>query len=304
MIAVSPQEDSARAAAPGSRVYLRLAGMTIELEGIDLELKVNGMMNGFLVPPERPDVTIKVKYGELNDGRDGQFLFDSGSHWQLYRVGEDYQFRLALPAKSWQPYKLARFNRDFTQGEILCSRERYAEGEPLYPLEYPLDEVLFVHLLALNGRGVELHSCGLVDETGRGYLFIGHSEAGKTTTARLWEKRAGVKILSDDRIILRREGSEFFMYGTPWHGEAELAYPDKARLDHLFILGRGPEHKLVAIGQGQAAAEIFARSFTPFHSAEGLAFTLAFLSDLTESVPCHELQFVPDESVVDFIRQL
>jgi hypothetical protein len=303
MIAVSPQEDVGRARTLGARAYLRLAGVTIELVGIDLELKVNGMMNGFLVQPDKADVTITVKFAEFGDGREGQFLFDSGSHWQLYRLGEDYQFRLAVPAKSGQPYKLARFNSDFTRGEILCSRERYSEGEPLYPLEYPLDEVLFVHLLALNGYGVELHSCGLVDETGKGYLFIGHSEAGKTTTARLWEQRRGVKVLSDDRIIVRREGQEFFMYGTPWHGEAELAYPDRARLDHVFLLGRGVENKLVPVGHAQAAAEIFARSFTPFHSAEGLEFTLAFLSDLTESVPCHELQFVPDDSVVDFVRE-
>jgi hypothetical protein len=303
MIAASTQEDLSTHASLGQRVYLRLADICVELVGIDLELKVSGAMKGFLSEPGKPDLTITTRFSELDEIPDGKFLFDSGSLWQLYRVGEDYQFRLAGPATNWQPYKLARFDKDFTRGEILCSRRRYAADEPLYPLEYPLDEVLFVHLLAIRKRGVELHSCGLVDEAGKGYLFVGHSGAGKTTTARLWEKRKGIKILSDDRIIVRRLGEEFFMYGTPWHGEAELAYPDKARLDHIFILGRGDGNELVEVGQAEAAAQLFARGFPPFHSPEGLDFTLAFLSELTGSVPCRELRFVPDERVIDFIRR-
>jgi hypothetical protein len=262
------------------------------------------MMKSFLVDEGEPDVTISVRFGELGDGRAGRFLFDSGSHWQLYRVEDGYRFRLAGPSSDWQPYKLARFDDDFTRGEIICSREHYSAAEPLYPLDYPLDEVMFVHLLAKR-RGVELHSCGLIDEkTGKGYLFVGHSGAGKTTTARLWEECANVRILSDDRIVVRRLGEEFFMYGTPWHGEAEMAHPGKARLDHIFILGRGPENKLVPVGQAEAAAELFARCFTPFHSAEGLDFTLGFLSELIDGVACCELQFMPDESAVDFVRGL
>jgi hypothetical protein len=58
------------------------------------------------------------------------------------------------------------------------------------------------------------------------------------------------------------------------------------------------------VGQAEAAAELFARCFTPFHSPEGLDFTLGFLSELVDGVACHELQFMPDESAIDFIRGL
>ena len=44
-------------------------------------------------------------------------------------------------------------------------------------------------------------------------------------------------------------------------------------------------------------------SFVPFHSRSGLDFTLAFLEQVTRSVPCAEFRFVPDERAVDCIRE-
>jgi hypothetical protein len=307
MIAVAPTEKSDERAL-GRRARLRLADVTVELTSVDLDLKVTGLMNKFLVEADdaAAEVSINTTWGEMNEGTEGRLLFDSGSHWQLYEVESGYQFRLAGPMSGWRPYKLARFNRDFTSGEILCSRDYYGEDEPLYTLEYPLDEVLFMHLLA-KGRGVELHSCGLVDEQNNGYLFVGQSGAGKTTTARLWQQHGGVggsvKILSDDRIILRRVDGRVWMYGTPWHGEAELGAQGKVPLKGIFLLGRGERNELVEMSRVAAAAELLACAFPPFHSPEGLEFTLSFLEKLTETVPCRELRFVPDESVVEFLRE-
>ncbi len=35
-----------------------------------------------------------------------------------------------------------------------------------------------------------------------------------------------------------------------------------------------------------------------------MAFTLSFLEEMANSLPCYELTFVNDRSVVDFVRQL
>ena len=72
------------------------------------------------------------------------------------------------------------------------------------PLEYPLDELLWIHRLSM-GEGVEVHGCGVIAPDGRGLLLTGHSGAGKSTSSRLWSQHDGARVLSDDRIILRRE---------------------------------------------------------------------------------------------------
>ena len=150
-----------------------------------------------------------------------------------------------------------------------------------------LDELLYMHLLA-QGRGVELHACGIVDEDGRGHLFVGHSGAGKSTMARQWRGRAGVRVLSDDRIIVRRRSGRMVMYGTPWHGEAGLCAADSAPIVRIYFPCRGiagrSSPSMRRESRSRCAAELFARSFVPFYRADALAFTLEFLDELTERV--------------------
>src|SRR5579864_7730045 len=169
---------------------------------------------------------------------------------------------------------------------------------PICPLEYPADELLITNYLAHRRLGVEVHGCGLIDGQTGGYLFLGHSGAGKSTTARFWQSLRGPEILSDDRIILRLHDNELWMYGTPWHGEAAFASPGKARLNRVFILQHGPENKIVTLPKARAVGELFARCFPPFHSASGLNRTIEFLNRVVETVPCYQFCFVPEISAV------
>jgi hypothetical protein len=174
----------------------------------------------------------------------------------------------------------------------------------VYSLEYPLDELLLIHLLA-GGRGLEVHACGVVDSSGQGYLFAGQSGAGKTTMARLWQKAEGVQgviVLSDDRIILRYLSGRFWIYGTPWHGEAGLASPTRAPLKAIYLLRHGPSNRLVSLRRSDAVARLLACSFPPFYHSRGLDFTLGFLEQLLEAVPGQELSFTPDESVLPLVH--
>ena len=284
-----------------SDVFLKVADVTINLVGGDPQPELVGAMSRFGVPETSADVTIHTSWGELNDENHGQRLFDSGSLWQLYAEETGYRFRLAGVRPGQSTYKIARFNRDFTKGEVVCDPRRIPPGEPLYPLQYPLDELLLINLLA-RGRGVEFHACGVSERSGKGYLFVGHSEAGKTTSARLWQRQRDAELLSDDRIIVRQMDGKFWMYGTPWHGEEEISSPRKVELTHIFILRHGEQNELAPLRRAEAAAQLFSRSFPAFFSPDGLDFTLEFLDRLTGSVACAELSFVPDERVIDFVR--
>jgi len=287
-----------------TRSFVSIGGIPIATVSTDpqLSLKVEGAMNRFLVEETEPDITISAALDDLSDDVNGEMLFDSGSLWQVYRQNGNYLFRFTTPHFGNTPYKIASFNQDFSIGEIRLHRPYFAEAGAVYPLEYPLDELLMLNLLA-RGRGIELHSCGITDEAGEGFLFVGQSGAGKTTTARIWEKMGTVKILSDDRIIVRREVDAFRMYGTPWHGEGELSAPSSAPLKRIFFLKHGTENRLTRLGKVEAAARLFSCSFPTFYNTDGLDFTLSFFDEMTSTVPCYELSFIPDQSVVEFIRE-
>jgi hypothetical protein len=156
------------------------------------------------------------------------------------------------------------------------------------------------HFLA-RGKGVEIHACGVLDSQGWGHLFVGQSGAGKTTIAKLWESEIGVTVLSDDRIILRKMENTIWMYGTPWHGDAGLASPERAEVKGIYFLRHGKENELIAINRADSIGHLFACSFPPFYSREGIDFTLGFLESVVKEVPCYELKFTPNKSVVELL---
>ena len=248
------------------------------------------------------DIEIDVNWADELEAPKTSPLFESGGLWASYPVTGGHQFYFSTPSLGTSPYKAAWFGEEFERGHILLNRRYLADAEDVFPLEYPIDELIMTHRLA-RGQGVEVHAVGLVDRDGRGYLFLGHSGAGKSTTARLWRPEAGVQLLSDDRIILRKHDGEFWMYGTPWHGDAGIASPGRARLTSLFILEQALENKSVPLKPSQAVAELFARSFAPHYIGEGLQFTLEFLEEVAERIPCSIFQFLPDSSAVEAIRR-
>ena len=266
-----------------------------------MRMHLEGDVERFRVPPSEPGLRVKAAWGDLSRGFAGEKIFDSGGVWQLFAAENAYQFCCSAPNLGKIPYQTARLNPEFTTAEVILHRPFFDTSQSVYPLQYPLDEVLILNLLSRK-RGVEVHACGVIDESGDGLLFTGKSGAGKTTMARFWEKERGALILSDDRIILRQDKGKIWMYGTPWHGDAKLAYPSRAPLKAVFILRHGPENRLRAKTGAEAAALLFSRSFPVFYSPEGLQYTLEFYDRLTASVPCFEFDAVPNPEVVAFIR--
>ncbi|HKV25380.1 MAG TPA: hypothetical protein VJN93_12375 [Candidatus Acidoferrum sp.] len=279
----------------------RIADMTFGLhaEG-ELRLALEKELCAFETPCGCCDVNLRVSWTDALEVPRSRQLFHSGGLWSLFEEPEGYRFSFLAPTVGRAPYKEAWLDPDFRNGRIFLSKEYFDSERPVYPLEYPLDELLMIHRLS-RGLGVEVHAVGITDETGRGHLFFGHSGAGKSTTARLWMKRAGAKVLSDDRIILRKRDGRIWMYGTPWHGDAGIASPECAPLDAIYLLEHGGENERIPLAPGHVAAELFARTFATHHFEEGIRFTLDFLHQVAREVPCSVFRFVPDESAVEAI---
>jgi hypothetical protein len=202
--------------------------------------------------------------------------------------------------------RLAIFRNGFTSGELyespdfLEARGRATTG--VFPLSYPLDELLFINLLG-QGRGAELHGCG-VSMDGDGLLFIGASGAGKSTISQLMAARPGTVVLSDDRTIVRRTHGRWRVYGTPWHGTARAYSATGAELKGIFVLRHAPTNEARRLTRVQAAAALVARSFPTYWDPAGMKYTLGLVEEITSAMPIYDLGFAPTEACVDFVRGL
>jgi hypothetical protein len=336
-----------------------VGGVSVQLAGdYEVDTDLVPSLRQFSVRTGVSDIHIQVeRVAGLRRSFERQ-LFDSGSIWQLYEDEGGFQFDFSARIFGEEPYKRLLVDERFRWATLQLNARAFVGNSCMVaPLDYPLDELLIMHRLTQE-KAIELHSCGIVRADGTGDLFVGHSGAGKSTTTRLWTEREDVEVLSDDRIIVRRdEGGSAIetsraaagaagerevlrlrdhsasptghsaqddklgkrscsqvdkpnkpfgmrMYGTPWHGEAMYASPGSAPLSRIFILEHGYGNVLTRLSASQAVAELFARSFVPFHRHEYVDSALEFLQELASAVPVYHYAFEPTEAAVERILEL
>lgn len=247
-----------------------------------------------------PEITLQVHCGWFPKLDDAQLSFETDHGWQLLQVGEKKVIRVRSAEQD--PYQLGIFPSDFRSGDIYIAPFEDTQGHFIFPLSYPMGELFIMNLLG-TGLGMLFHACGVIYQ-GKGYLFTGHGGAGKTTTARMWETVPGAKVVNDDKVILRKEAGEFRMYGTPWHGEGGMVLPDSAPLHRVFILKQADQNTVSSLHPVDAAGRLLARTFVPLWDADKIDYSLKFLDELCQAVPCVELGFLPDYSAVEFVQNI
>ena len=286
------------------RACFRIGEVSLGLSGESDQPPIFGpQIELFRSQSETCDIEISLQWVDGLSRRLTPPAFDSGSVWTLHEDKNGLAFDFASPAIGPEPYKRLHIDREFRRGLLQLNQSCFPDPAACNPLEYPLDELVVMHRLGRE-RGVEVHAVGMRDAAGDGYLFLGHSGAGKSTTARLWTELHDLTVLSDDRIILRKHAENIWMHGTPWHGEAAFAAAEKARIQKLFILEHAPENKITPITGSRAVGEIMARSFLPFYDATALDSTMLFLEEVVAAIPCYRLEFRPDCTAVEAVRQL
>jgi len=251
------------------------------------------------VSSARPDITLRVDCGPIPRLQTSALLFETGQTWALYRAQERLVYVLRLAGDAGLD-RVAELEPDLRYGTIYLGPPKSGRDRCVFPLVYPLGELLVAHYLSLYG-GLLVHACAVSDR-GRGLLFAGTSGAGKSTISRLWRGAEGVHQLSDDRVILREKDGRFWVYGTPWHGDAKVASPEATLLERVYILQHGIRNQATCLKPRDAISRLLVRSFPTYWDPAGMARTLAFLAELTQSVPCYDLAFLPNQGAVDYVR--
>jgi len=137
-------------------------------------------------------------------------------------------------------------------------------------------------------------SAAIVD--GRGYLFVGPSEAGKTTAI---QNSAQYHVLGDEMNLVRAEDDGFVLEGTPFNGSFREKSPGRAPLAAVLLLSQAPHHRLLAVDPGEATAAL-AAEVVPMVGLDELpdAATVPNMVDaaaaLVETVPVRKLELLPD----------
>lgn len=286
---------------PGLLIRLKIAKLVIEYK-TDLALLQSGFesYSEFLCT-DQPDVSIQVRSGKPPRLSTWQLVFEAGGTWKIHRKPGVWAFSMYSPIFPDGWYQTLLLDEEMKRGILYI---------PVSPVNLNWTDVinsalekLMVLFLTQKRWGIMVHASAVIDGP-VGRLFCGTSGDGKSTTARLWQTVPGVRVLSDERVVLRKIEDRFWMFGTPWHSDARQVSAEGAPLDQLFILNHATQNQAELLTPAQALTQMLVRTFPPYWDPGGMEFTLDFLSDLCQAVPCRALGFTPLPAVIDFVRCL
>jgi hypothetical protein len=232
--------------------------------------------------------------------------------WAIYPTEEGWTYLGILPEGSVDAlWKVATFNHDHSLGHIYHpGPDSWLHGNLHALTTFPSDQIWLARLLA-GWTGCYFHSAGVIIN-GLGFLFVGHSEAGKTTTAQMLidaGQRPGsgldVEILCDDRNIVRRRPDGWWLYGSWSHGEIPLISPASASLHTICFLEQAQENNLVPITDHQLAwRQLMACIIKPLVSADWWDNAIKLVDCLAIEAPCYRMKFNKSGHILNNLQSL
>ena len=190
----------------------------------------------------------------------------------------------------------------------LVSSDDYREGRLITTgqhTKFAIDNALMVlYALSTAAQATVLFHAAIVSYQGKGYMFLGKSGTGKSTHARLWLKHIeGTALVNDDNPVVRIEGEQTIVYGSPWSGKTpcyrNVSYP----LGGIVLLSQAPYNKIQRLSGIQAyvaLVESISGKRWDKHIADGLHHTE---NALAMQVPMWHLECLPDEAAAKLCNE-
>lgn len=271
---------------------------------------------------KRADISLEVRLVKNLPNLDGSkrlFLTrhpeSKQDNWAIFRNSKGYILREYLEAK--QQHII--LNHNFSKGlaylrarPVESHRDLYRGGRKerltwkIPDLIYDALQIILISYLSRRD-GAFVHSVGIKDKNGEGFMFVGKSGAGKSTTARLWHKNSHAQVLNDDRMIMRKINNLFYIYGTPWHGDFNdylASRQETVRLGRLFFIFHSKKNQFMSLAGNKIFTNLYPNIFFAFWDKESLEKTLGLCDALTKAIPSYSLGFKNTKQVIRFVRRL
>ena len=163
------------------------------------------------------------------------------------------------------------------------------------------NQIFLTH--AVRRQMIQLHA-SLIDDRGRGVVFLGPSGIGKTTQAERWMQYRGSSILNGDMVFVQEsQGGErrHVGWGTPWHGSSPYCMNASVPIKALVVLKQAPENHLRELTGFEKVSEVSDSVFYPTWLDNGMELCTDTLSHLLTDVPVYRLDNRADEDSVNLL---
>ena len=298
---MSPHERSS-----GRRFY-SIGGLTVQVES-DLPITDTTFEPKFAVfevdEPGPDTIVVRHHFGlpAVDEHRLGHEVYRR-QPWAIYRSPEQVTYIMGGPAvDDRECVVLASVDHtviDVFNGEQ--REERFRDGGVNALTMMPTDQIVLARVLA-DRRACFLHSCGVIVD-GRGLLFVGHSEAGKSTMMTMLASEG--EALCDDRNIVRIWDDDVRVHGCWSHGEVPVVSAASAPLAAvLFLRKAATNHIAPLVASEEILGHLLPCVIKPLVTADWWERTLDVVEHIVRDVPCYVVEFDRSGAVVPLLRDL
>jgi hypothetical protein len=290
-----------------NNLRINMGGLTVQLLADDFILRKGETRSeawfGFL--EHEPCIFLNIHLKNMSSCRQGKKILElenEETHRTLYYTEES--FVLQSNSQFYPHSYCARMNLDGDYCDLYFSDKKMirTRGLDLLAREFRTLFVVMYHLKK-SFEGLFLHASA-INDNGYGRIFAGKSGSGKSTLARLWNEKKGCEILCDDMVIIRKMNNVFKVYGTPWTGSIQLCSSEETVLKEIFLIKHGRCNVAHRLSGQVIFRSLLNSSAFDFSFSEVITRAFDILDQISRNIPCYELGFVPNEKVVDFIRQI
>jgi MoaA/NifB/PqqE/SkfB family radical SAM enzyme len=298
------------------RRYFRIAGITVRVESdLDFDVAVfKPELQAFMVEGQGEDNATLRHHFELPDlgGRDlGREIYRKVP-WAVSRKDGTWFYRgISKGRGDDELHRVAVFSADHRHGVIYSppySRDHVLNHGWHSLSLLPTDQIWLGPLLA-DREAVLLHS-GAAIINGMGLIFVGHSDAGKSTTMEMLKKARldrglDVEILCDDRNIVRRWPDGWKVHGTWSHGTTADVSPAGAPLRAVLFLEQARENRLVPLPDRKMIwRRLLATLIRGAVTADWWQQELDILDRLISEARCYTMRFDRSGDIVPLLERL
>ena len=223
--------------------------------------------------------------------------------WVIYRAEKYWTYLGGYDDDQSRPIsQVAVFNPDHTKADIYHHPEGlkiFQKGGVASLSLLPTDQIILARVLA-DRQDCILHSGGIIFEN-NGLLFVGHSDAGKSTLVTMLQQTA--EILCDDRIIIRQQPAGCYIYGTWFHGDVPQVSPASAPLKAILFLKQARSNQVIRLDNRQEIIRsLLACLIKPLATADWWHSMLTLVPQIAAAVPCYSLEFDKSGRIVELLR--
>lgn len=187
---------------------------------------------------------------------------------------------------------------------ILVPSDDYKDNVVYVPSSYPSAIIEFalsnamMLLYTFNTTPYDtlmVHASVVAHDEGA-YMFLGKSGTGKSTHSSLWLKYIeNTDLLNDDNPVIRVEGDNVNIYGTPWSGKTPCYKNEVFPLNAVVRLSQAPHNVIKKLPMLQAYASLMPACSCMRWDRRSTDALHKTVEKVISRVACWHLECLPDE---------